>query len=311
MGPDGNWAITSDGSELVTVWNLNRSQEKIGASHAKRVSAVAWSPDGLRVVSVAWEPRAIVWDPATGDAVGTGTGSTALSAALFLPPAHNRIMLAGLFEGFCVDSATFTLKGPWQPSRVGPFQDLSGPFVGTSALAATPNGSALIVGRADGNVLVMDTRSGEVLAGGVVHKGGIERIYCVNDELALSAGSDGRLVIWSLSEPHRLRTIASSDGAIFAFALLSNARIAWGEHDGTVRIARLKDMEELAVFKLHKGTVTMLSAIWSSEALVSAAHDGRVRVWRPDDGSIVTEMQLDRPLSCGAVAPEVTRAPLY
>ena len=152
----------------------------------------------------------------------------------------------------------------------------------------------------------MDTRSGEVLAGGVVHKGGIERIYCVSDELALSAGSDGRLVIWSLSEPHRLRTIASSDGAIFAFALLSNARIAWGEHDGTVRIARLKDLEELAVFKLHKGTVTMLSAIWSSEALVSAAHDGRVRVWRPDDGSIVTEMQLDRPLSCGAVAPDAS-----
>jgi WD40 repeat protein len=311
VAADGSWAATSAGDRFITVWDLERKPAEAIELHKKPVSCVAFSPDSRSALSVAGEPFALLWDPLKGKPVGQWRGTTFLLSGLFVPPRGDRLVLAGV-NGWSVNMATGELAGPWSgPQNVSELlareMDMNDPFLGTTALAISSAGDVLFVGRADGQVVVMDMRSGKVRASTRLHTGWVQDIVLDEDETkGVSCGSDGKVLVWALNDLSTAQTVAEERHSVSSVALLREGRVAWGNPDGSVKLVTVPDRGEVNVFRFHDAEVTFLESIWNREGLASGSADGTVRVWLPFEPTLVAEMTLDRPISYGAVAPDET-----
>jgi WD40 repeat protein len=62
------------------------------AGHTDRVEAVAFSPDGRRVLTGSFDNTARLWDPATGHVVATFAGHTSYVSAVAFSPDGTRVL---------------------------------------------------------------------------------------------------------------------------------------------------------------------------------------------------------------------------
>jgi WD40 repeat protein/tRNA A-37 threonylcarbamoyl transferase component Bud32 len=114
MGPDDrreifSLAISPDGRSFATgswffekatrVWDWKTKREKfILKGHSHNVHSVAWSPDGLYVVSGSADETARLWDAATGRAVRTLHYRTGGIEGVAVDPQNTRVAVGG-FDG--------------------------------------------------------------------------------------------------------------------------------------------------------------------------------------------------------------------
>ena len=158
ISPDGKTALTSSYDNTVRVWDLAAGREVHSLPHGRRVSAVAFSADGRRALTVSLEGMRL-WDTADWREIrpvgAAATGFTDACAAAAFSPNGQRI-LAGTQAG------TLKLFNARTGREIRTFEGAHTGIVGR--IAFSPDGRLAASGSDDHTVRLWDIESGSTFA---------------------------------------------------------------------------------------------------------------------------------------------------
>lgn len=128
------------------------------------------------------------------------------------------------------------------------------------------------------------------------HKGAVYALTAAADPGAFfSAGGDGTVVRWDLSDPGNGMAVARGDRAIFALHRGAPGLLVFGDEDGGLHVLDLDKREEVQLERAHVKGIFAITELPDGR-LVIAAGDGTISVWTLDANSCFS-LQRKIPLS--------------
>lgn len=187
-----------DGSEVLTY-----------TGHTARVQAVAWSPDGTKIVSVSEDGHVLVWDAQTGKTLTTTKQAGALYAVAWSPD-NSLIAFGGAQKTAFV----------WQPKDGHMISTYRGHTGAISSLTWSPNQDALIASAsADGTVHIWNANDGSHILTYARHTGAVRCVDWSPDGTQIaSASADGSVQIWNATDASPVYNYRRHSAAVNAVA---------------------------------------------------------------------------------------------
>ncbi|HEY7424297.1 MAG TPA: WD40 repeat domain-containing protein [Gemmataceae bacterium] len=197
-GQRGLWraAFSRNGTPLtLAVWNsslqiVNAGNGKVlqRLSEKQWASALAFSPDGAKLVGGAFDGNVHLWEVASGKELWIARNKTGDIASVTFAPDGDLVAIGDY--GACIYLLSGA-SGKVVRSLVG---------VRAQALAFSPDGRLLAVGGAPRDVLLMETASGTVVRRLSGHKGPVAALSFNPDGRSLVSGSeDATALIWDIT----------------------------------------------------------------------------------------------------------------
>jgi len=150
---------------------------------------------------------------------------------------------------------------------------------GGSVVVFNHSGSLLASGGWEGNLRLWKLPSGEQLRRWPAHGNSINGIaFTRDDSEILTAGYDGRLIKWTLGGAI-IRQIDSGSPVTHMQADVDRNLVLTGHRDGSVRVWRLTDLEQLVHRVLHRASVKAVAIDPVSGRFASADSAGQVLLW--------------------------------
>ncbi|KAF7967836.1 hypothetical protein HWV62_32906 [Athelia sp. TMB] len=296
--------------------------QQVFEGHTSVVSAVAFSPDGRRVVSGSWDETVRAWDAETGALIAAPfNGHTASVYSVAFSPdgqwiasgsrdnsvcvwnAETGALIAGPFAGHTdwVNSVAFSPDGQriasgsrdksiriWDPQTgalvAGPFEERTS---AVNAVVFSPDGRRIASGSGDDTVRVCDAETGALVAG--PFEGHTRTVYSVafspDGKLIASGSEDNSVRVW-IAETGVLSVAPFEGHTSWVYSVVFSSdgqRIASGSVDHTVRVWDVKSGALVAgPFQGHTGWIRSVAFSPDGQRIASGSFDKSVRVWRAE-----------------------------
>jgi len=178
--------------------------------HQDAILALAWSPDGTRVLTGSADETARIWDARTGQPIGAPLQHEGDVGVVAWDP-HGIFVLTGSHDG----TARIWLAGTGQ--LVGaPLQHQDTVY----ALAWSPDGTRVLTGSGDDTARIWDARTGQPVSAPLQHQDSVYAVAWSPDGTRVLTGShDNTARIWDAptglpEEAAQLAEIAESIGGL-------------------------------------------------------------------------------------------------
>jgi WD40 repeat protein/transcriptional regulator with XRE-family HTH domain len=300
FGPSGQLLASADANGVVRLWNLATgraghvlqaekgaptgvTQEEVSLD----VRAVAFSPNGMLVVTADPDGTVRLWSVVTGRQVGgalpAGNGARGVTGVAFSPDGQrlasadaNGTVRLWKMTGRAVGAPLLTLAS----SR------------GVNGIAFSPDGQLLATANMDGTVRLWDPATGRAVGAPLPADrgpgGGVTAVaFSPDDQLLASADANGRVRLWDLAtrQPQGAPLAADTGpgGGVTAVAFSPDGKLlASADADGTVRLwDPLTGQPEGAPLIVDLGhTVTGVAFSRDGSLLAASDGDGYVRAWQ-------------------------------
>ena len=299
-------------------------QRKMSGDHLtvkldyKRVSSLAYSPDGRRLASAGGDLK--VWDAATGQEIQTLEGHSGHLTCVAFSPDGQRIAAAGDASNSAnsgsgprgIDLA----KVPSNPHKPGGEVKVWGAETGreiwtltghtrkVSSLAYSPDGQRLASAAQDG-VKLWDTRTGQEIQ---TFKGPSGIVTCVaySPDGRRLAFAGGDLTVWDAATGREIQTF-KGPSRIVAYSP-DGRRLATAGWDQTVRVWDAATGQGIQSFKGHSAIVNCVAFSPDGQRLASCGEDQTVKVWDAVTGQeIQTFKGHTVSVDCVAYSPDGRR----
>jgi WD40 repeat protein/serine/threonine protein kinase len=272
---DARCLVSASAEGTFKLWDPWSGRELHSVRHGNRIAAVAFSPDGRRLV-VTGGGQFTVWDVATMKEICTTQEAGFALSVVFSPDGK---CLAG--SGFrpvirLFDAATGLELG-------APLHDHS--FV-IHALAFSPRDHHLLASAdADSRVRLWDVNKGQELR--LLEPHHAARCTCVafspDGKLLASGGWDRTIKVWETDAWKPLHDLPNPTGAVQSVAFSPDCRpnarrLAWGGTDGLVKVWD-EATHEVHTFRGHTGWAQSVAFSTDGKQLASGSADGTVKIW--------------------------------
>lgn len=245
--------------------------------HLARVTCLAFSPNGRRLVSGSEDSTLFVWDVESGEIVQRLEGHRGFVGGCAFLPGERVVSGGALGEVFVWDVAAGKLV-----RKLGSLSD------DVYAFGARSDGREVIVGTDHGRVVAWNVGTGEETFPAIDELSGPPNASTVwtagftSDGRRFAGGDIGKMIVWGKAAS------TSLEGGVASVVALPGSRLALGR-SGEVTIEAagkvVRTLEE------HEDWVSGLAASPSGDRLIAADRSGRGRVWHVATG--ITQCSLD------------------
>ncbi|CAG7849907.1 SubName: Full=Uncharacterized protein {ECO:0000313/EMBL:CCA70337.1} [Serendipita indica DSM 11827] len=256
--------------------------------HQGDVNAVAFSPDGSRIVSGSDDNTIRVWDTDTGQSLGEPLqGHEDSVVAVAFSPDGSQIVSGSLDK---------TLR-LWDVATGEPLgEPLQGHEDGVMAVAFSPDGSQIVSGSSDNTLRLWDVATGEPLGEPLQgHESEIWAVAFSPDGSQIVSGSrDKTLRLWDVATGEPLgEPLQGHESEIWAVAFSPDgSQIVSGSRDKTLRLWDVATGEPLGEpLQGHEGWVMAVAFSPDGSQIVSGSRDKTLRLW-----DVATGEPLGEPL---------------
>lgn len=318
--PDGRGVVAA-GDTTVKVWDLEAGELlRTLDGDSSGVRAIAISPDGTRAVC-GGSTTLRIWDLQNGAlsrVIAAGYPETTNVwtihhevTAVALTPDANRVVVASWSRVVLV-----------QLEPLGVVHEFAGHTSEVTAVAVTPDGARMVSGSRDRTLKMWDLESGELLLTLEGHSDLITAIAITPDGTrAVSGCADQAIKVWNLGGAAAERRSQGHAAAVTAVAIVPGTmRAITAGNDYAVRIWDVERGEFLKAIDtgptleedmLAPGPVWAMAATADGTRVVSISRHVTVRVWRLEDGVLVTTFRSEfHSRDAIAVTPDARRVVL-
>lgn len=288
--PDSRFLASGASNDTVIhVWDVSTGAEAYALrGHDGWIRNVAFSPDGNTLASGATDLEIRLWDIRTQRTMFTLTGHTDLIGGLAWAPDGTQLASA---------SRDGSVR-KWQVSDGSPIEDFAfvtpvnpnmpdGERYWATGLIWTPDGTQLIVGATDGNISIIQARSGDTVRTLSGHSSWvtIRGLQLSPDGKTLySSGLDGRINIWDMATGTNKAQYSQHQLGIFGITLdpLQNRLISTSDQEGKLLVWNLTEEQ---VSTLRAGLGIPVHVCYTEDGTVQAitGYNGLIRLTQDDD----------------------------
>lgn len=261
------------------------------SGHEAIVLALAVSPDGRFLISVAKDKSAKVWCLTTNTCVATCIGHTEAIGAVALSPKRGGYAAGEAY--FITGSADKTLK-QWSLKGLKAYNATTGtPLVVSNkcstkghdkdinALAISPNDRLVASASQDKSVKVWHAH-GLTLAG--VCRGHKRGVWAINfspvDQCLASASGDKTIKLWSMKDFSCLKTFEGHTASVLNVAFLTaGMQLMSTGADGLVKLWTIKSNECVVTMDNHRDKVWALDVLPDSSEVLTGGADSNIHLW--------------------------------
>ena len=273
---------------------LLRKGRVVYTGHSQNVLALAWSPDGTRIVSGGKDLTVQIWEAATGRQVVTIAVPFQVApgvSALAWSPDGQQIAW-GLYEGLVQSVQAQTGDEILSyPSQLGL----------QPSVAWSPDGQRLASGNLTGTVWIWETATGQVLVtadnGPDDAPGGTDTLpnpvaWSPDGHYLASVSGNTLVQVLEATSGRLVRTYHGHSGQVLALGWSPDGqRLSSAGEDGTVQLWESGTGRLLLSYRGHTGAVHAVA--WSPDGrrLASGGTDGTVQVWEATTGQLTFTYQ--------------------
>ena len=282
----GGQIAAGDIAGVTRVWNLRTGQAVEVRGHEGTITGLAFSPDGASFATASEDETGGIWDARTGTSIAELRGHRGLVLGAAFAP-DGRTVVTGSTDGMIRTWAVASdpIEAVLDAPTGKPLRDVG----------FAPGGKRLVTASEDLTARVWDLESRSVLHV-LPHGSGddawVESARFSRDgQHVLTAGDDGTAKLWrATSGGPPLATLGEKGGpALYDAALSPDGRLVAtaGLHSQVLiwRLRGRKLVRRLGRFSRVDGV-----AFAPGGALLAAAGDGTLRVWRVADGAQVVSV---------------------
>ena len=251
--------------------------------HLRGVSAVAFSPDGQKILTGSADNTAKVWNLATGKELFTlNSHSNAINSAAFSPDGL-RIVTA---------SADNTAK-VWDAVNGKELLTLQGHTGPVNSSAFSPDGQRVVTGSTDKTAKVWESISGKELLtfpghGGPVHSA----VFSPDGSRIVSGSSDKTAKVWDASTGTELLILSGHRDYVGPATFSPDGlRILTGSDDHTARVWNAVSGKELFTLKGHDGGVWSVAFSRDGQRILTGSVDNTAKMWEATSGKEILTLK--------------------
>jgi WD40 repeat protein/serine/threonine protein kinase len=264
------------GWEHAYLRRLVDSNQRTLCGHTNAVWAVAFSPDGKRIVSGSQDHTLIIWDVQTGREVRTLKGHTDLVHGAAFSPDGKRIVSGSIDR---------TLK-VWDAETGHNILSLNGHAGPVAGVAFSPDGKWIVSGSGDKTLKLWDAETGEelrTLKGHTMMVPGVE--FSPNNTRIVSASTDGYMKLWDAQTGQVVLNINGRTGYVASARFSPDGkRLVSGGDSNEVRIWDIQTGQEALTLKGHTGPVLSVAFSPDGKWIISGSKDKTIKKWDAQTG---------------------------
>ncbi len=150
------------------------------------------------------------------------------------------------------------------------------------AIAVNPKGQTLALGKTNGQVEIIDFRTGQTINTFSSSSPGPVGAIAIspNGRFLAIGGSDNTLTLWNLRNHRRVKTLKGHSGWVYDVKFSPNGDIlASVSRDQTIRLWDVKTGQEIARLRGQAKDIQSIAFSQDGQLLVTGSGDGRVELW--------------------------------
>jgi predicted Zn finger-like uncharacterized protein len=271
-------ATTFPRQRLQAVWEKTTLQ-----GHAAPVNALAFHPDGRRLLSAARDNSLRLWDIETGQTLKVLEGHQQAVNTLAIDLSGERAVSGSLDKTVRV----------WNLAKGELLHNFEGHTENISAVAISPDGRYVLSAGRDATLRLWDLNTRKQIRQLEGHQGFVTALAFSPDGLyALSGGWDKTLRVWDLSSGLCVQALEGHSENLTAVVFSPDGLYAAsGSSDKSIRTWALKSGTEMRTLRGHDGPVNSVDFSPDGRYLVSASEDKTVRLWEIATGACLNTIE--------------------
>lgn len=282
---DGKMAVSASGGQHVRLWDTSAGDLLKTLRTGESVTALAFSPDGKRVLIGTIEGKIQLQDIESNKPIAHFVGHQDTITSMQFSPDGNTVITGS-------DDDTAIL---WDAHTGRIMHILKGHIDEVFDVKFSPDGSLIVTASCDHTSKLWNAQTGELLRTFEGHTEGILSVAWSPDGKHILTGSIDRTArIWEVTSAVTVGTVPTRLGYVEAVAFSPDGKsLLVGNGDSRARLWDVQTGTLLQTFEGHTGPI--FTVAWSPDLkhIATGGEDGAARVWNVQTGEIAHVLQPD------------------